>query len=99
MSEQVGPSRAANCAPPAEGRRKVVGKAQLAVSAVGMLIMLGSLCRGRLLEAGVTFLVTVGILEIMFQRALALFHDRSGGATAQRPAMRRETPRPAAAGE
>jgi hypothetical protein len=62
-----------------------------------MLIVLGSLCRGRFLEASVAFLLTVGILEILFQRALGLFHARSGARATQRPAISRETPRPAAA--
>ncbi len=96
MTEQTGPAWAAGRASPAAGRRRVVGKAQLAVSTAGMLIVLGSLYQGRLLAAGAGFLLTAGILEIMFQRALGLFH---AAPAAPRPSIRRETPRTAAAGE
>ncbi len=96
MTEQTGPAFAASRASPAAGRRRVVGKAQLAVSAAGMLIVLGSLYHGRLLAAGVGFLLTAGILEIMLQRALGLFH---AAPSAQRPSIRRETSRIATAGE
>jgi hypothetical protein len=55
-------------------RRKVVGKAQLAVSAIGMCVVLVALWQGRILAAIIVFLLTIVTLEIMFQRALALFH-------------------------
>jgi hypothetical protein len=67
--------RAAKRGSAAAQRRKVVGKGQLAISAIGVLCLLAALWHGKVLEAGIIFVLTVTAVEIMFQRALGLFHD------------------------
>jgi len=59
-------------------RRKVAGKAQLAVSALGMFIVLAALVQGRFLWASAVFLLTLGTLEFMFRRAVAVFYASAG---------------------
>jgi hypothetical protein len=93
MTDKAGVQHAPGGVLPDQRRGRVVGKAQLAVSTLGVLIVLAMVACGRWLEAGTAFLLTVGLLEIMFQRALVLFH---GGAS---PRMRREAARAATAAE
>ncbi len=79
--------------------RKVMGKTLVAVSAVGMLAVLIALVQARYLLAGSAFLLTVGVLEIMFQRALALFHGSAAALPAPGHVIGHRAPRHAAAGE
>lgn len=79
--------------------RKVMGKTLVAVSAVGMLAVLVALVQARYLLAGSAFLLTVGVLEIMFQRALALFHGSAAALPAPGHVIGHRAPRHAAAGE
>ncbi len=79
--------------------RKVTGKTLVAVSAVGMMAVLVALAQGRALLAGSAFLLTIGILEIMFQRALALFHGSAAALQAPGHVIGHPAPRHAAAGE
>jgi hypothetical protein len=58
--------------------RRVAGKSQLVLSALGMAIALGALIDGAYLAAALVFLLTLGILELMFRRALAQFHASCG---------------------
>ncbi len=58
--------------------RKVAGKSQLVVSAVGVAMALALLLHGAYLAAGLVFLLTLGVLEVMFQRALAQYHASCG---------------------
>ncbi len=58
-------------------QRKVVGKAQLAVSAILMVAIAITLFAGQVLMAGGGALFAVGLLLVMFERALALFHASS----------------------
>jgi hypothetical protein len=51
-----------------------------AVSAAGMVAVLAVLAQGRWLLAGTIFLLTIGILDVMIERALVTFH---GAATAR----------------
>jgi len=53
---------------------RVAGKAQLAVSAVGMTVVLAALWRGTGAQAAGALLLTLAILEILLHRAVALFH-------------------------
>ena len=79
--------------------RKVVGKTLVAVSAVGMMAVLLALVEGRYVLAGSAFLLTVGVLEIMFQRALALFHGSIAALPAPGRVIGHPSPRHAAAGD
>ncbi len=54
--------------------RKVVGKGLIAVSTLGMLIVLAALWHGAPVQAGVVLLLTVATLEVMLRRAVSLFH-------------------------
>jgi uncharacterized membrane protein YjjP (DUF1212 family) len=73
MIEQAGLSASIATAAADSGGRKVVGKPLLAVSAGGMAIVVGMLCRGSWMEALTAFLLTIAALEIMLHRALARF--------------------------
>jgi hypothetical protein len=68
--------------------RRVAGKGLLAASAGGMAVVIAWLLRGSWLEAATAFLLTLGALEIMLQRALARFD-----ATAALPAAARRRQR------
>jgi hypothetical protein len=72
------PSLSRPASPSSAQTRKVAGKSQLVVSAVGMAMALLLLCHGAYLAAGLMFLLTLGVLELMFQRALAQYHASCG---------------------
>jgi hypothetical protein len=78
--------------------RKVMGKGLVAVSALGMVIVLVALVQAAYLLAGSMFLLTVGILAIMFQRAVSLFHGPAAPALAPGHAIGHAAPGHAAAG-
>ena len=92
MTEKAGYPLSASRARSEVRQRRVVGKAQLAASAAGMLVVLAMLGSGRWLEAATVLLLTLGLLEILLQRALVLFH----GGMRTRPARRRPGRRKAA---
>jgi len=79
--------------------RKVMGKTLVTVSALGMVAVLVALLQGRYVLAVSGFLMTVGVLEVMFQRALALFHGSAARVAAPGHGMGRPAQRHAAAGE
>jgi hypothetical protein len=58
-------------------QRKVVGKAQLAVSALGMIAIATALFAAQMLIAAGVALLALGALLTMFERALAVFHASS----------------------
>ncbi len=97
MIEQAELSASIAQAPPDGRGRKVIGKPLLAVSAGGMAIVVGLLCRGNWMEAITAFLLTVAALEIMLHRALARFDapiTRPAQAPARRWWRRQRTDRP-----
>jgi hypothetical protein len=96
MTEKVGVPPSAGRVQAERRRRRVVGKAQLATSAAGMLIVLALLACAQWLEASAVLMLTIGLLEILFQRALALFHGRP---LAVAGVLRSDGVRPAAAAE
>ncbi len=77
--------------------RKVVGKALLAISALGMGFVLVALWRGNLLQATAFLLLTLLGLHVMLQRAVTLFHASAIPARV-RP-VARKSPGLAAAGD
>ena len=75
--------------------RTVEGKGQLLVSALGVALTLLALWWGAWVEAGALYVATMGMVGIMFQRAVTLYH------AAPRPQpwrIGRAAPQPAGAG-
>jgi len=75
--------------------RTVAGKGQFLVSALGVALTLLALWWGAWVEAGALYVATMGMVGIMFQRAVTLYH------AAPRPQpwhIGRTPPQPAGAG-
>jgi hypothetical protein len=95
MSDQAGfplsftPTQASGRPP------RVAGKAQLAVSAVGMTIVLAALWRGTGAQAATALLLTLATLEILLHRAVALFHAPAASRAALPRKLARQPAQPA----
>jgi len=76
-----------------------MGKTLVTVSALGMVAVLVALLQRRYLLAGSGFLLTLGVLEVMFQRALWMFHGSAAALPASGHAIGRPATRHAAAGD
>jgi hypothetical protein len=79
--------------------RKVVGKPLLVVSAVGMVLVIAMLCHGNWMQAIAAFLLTLGALEIMLQRALSQFDAAATAPAVRRRRLGRNAVRPATVGD
>jgi membrane protein implicated in regulation of membrane protease activity len=73
MNERTGQSVPVGLAIAGALSHGAVGRPLVAASAGCMLIVLALLCWGHWLEAIITFLLTVGVLDVMLRRALARF--------------------------
>ena len=75
--------------------RTVEGKGQFLVSALGVALTLLALWWGAWVEAGALYVATMGMVGIMFQRAVALYHEAPRLLSSR---IRRTAPQPASAG-